>query len=132
MVVRPAPPDLRRIPALTNRGGGATPSLMPKSDWKSQVPLRWSTAPWASVSVFALVQAVFPTGRVRWFMALMFVPVIERSPCTASGPVPAIVPPDQVMGPVTVTLSEPSSVPFDWEMDGTVIDSPLLRVRPPA
>src|SRR5262245_26595011 len=127
-MVVPEPADFLSVPALTNDGAGAVPSLSPKSLRKSHVPLLWIMAPTPIVTVFVLVQMVSARVRVRWLIVLTLGLLMVRIPSTLMAPVPERVPPDHPAAPVMVTASDPERVPLDMVSVGMLIGSPLLRL----
>ena len=62
---------------------------------------------------------------------------LEVEPLSVSGPlsvvvpVPLIAPPEKVVAPLTVSESEPVSVPPDSANEDVLISSPLLKVKVP-
>src|SRR5688572_22792215 len=109
MKVPPALPALRKmpLPSTSMVGDGVPDDVMSASVCISQVPAMERLA-CAVRSMFADPVQVAPfTCAARWLRVLLDDPDNDRGPCTSSAPLPEMVPPDQVMFPVTVTLSAP-------------------------
>src|ERR1051325_1055824 len=131
--MRVAPALRFSVPLLAN-GGVPGVAVMGCDDWMSNVPLLWMATPSTRRPFAAAVKRIVPLfASARLSVEGPLVPgMVTVTPLSkVSAPLPSIVPPLHVAGPLTVRLPLPVSVPALSASEGRE-PSELRATLPPA